>query len=181
MNCSNADGMFRNSKITTIPDGMLDTTNSNNMGYFAKDSAFIKLPRIVISEECQYAQQMFLGSINLVEIEVLAVYGAPYENGGLLRDTSNIFHTCSALEKITIEGEIGFDINFKWSTKLSITSMQSVITHLKNCAGTNEAMTHTVTFSAACWANLDTEGATAPDGMTWRAYVASLGWNAAEV
>lgn len=180
MNCTSASGMFRGSKITTIPEGMLDTTNCEVMGFFARDSAFVKLPRIVIGANCKIALQLFLNSTNLLEIETLAIFGSSYENGGMMTNATNLFYGCSSLEKITIEGEIFFDINFKWTTKLSVASMQSVITHLKNCADTDEALTHTVTFSSDCWAKLDEEGATAPGDVTWRAYVANLGWNAAE-
>ena len=85
------------------------------------------------------------------------------------------FRESNVLTNITFEGVIGQDINFQWSP-LSVDSMKSVITHLKNYSGTADAGTKTVKFTDACWAALEADGS-APDGNTWRDYVeTTLGW-----
>ena len=45
---------------------------------------------------------------------------------------SNAFVNCFKLKDITFEGEIGNDINFKWSTKLTKASIESIINHLSS-------------------------------------------------
>ena len=87
----------------------------------------------------------------------------------------NTFIASSVLTNITFEGIIGQDINFSWSP-LSVASMKSVITHLKNYSGTADAGKKTVKFTDACWVALEADS-TAPDGNTWRDYVeTTLGW-----
>jgi hypothetical protein len=44
------------------------------------------------------------------------------------------FRGCNALEDITFEGEIGNNINFQWSTKLTKASITSVVNALSNTA-----------------------------------------------
>lgn len=90
---------------------------------------------------------------------------------------STTFNNCSALENITFEGTIATNgLNLQWSP-LSPDSMKSVILHLKNFAGTEYEGAYSVTFSETCWAALDAEGATAPNGDTWRNYMRTLGWS----
>lgn len=88
---------------------------------------------------------------------------------------SNSFTNAKNLANITVEGILGQDINFSWSP-LSVESMKSVITHLKNYAGTADAGKKTVKFTDACWTALEADSV-APDGNTWRDYVeTTLGW-----
>ena len=80
------------------------------------------------------------------------------------------------LTDITVEGTIGTSINFQWSP-LTVESMKSVISALKNFTGTGSEYSCTVNFSKACWAALEADS-TAPDGGTWENYVIStLSWN----
>jgi hypothetical protein len=63
------------------------------------------------------------------------------------------FYQCEALENITIEGEIGNDINFQWSTKLKAASIESIVNHLSD---TVSGKTLTLSKTAAdtafpCW------------------------------
>lgn len=90
------------------------------------------------------------------------------------RSYTNMFEQCNALENIVFEGEIGGSINFSWSP-LTVESMKSVITHLVNFAGTSSEGKYTVTFTSTCWENLEADSK-APNGDTWKNYVASLGW-----
>ena len=86
-----------------------------------------------------------------------------------------IFSGGTALTDVRFTGTIGTSANFQWNP-LSVDSMKSVITHLKNYAGTADAAKYKVTFTDACWAALEADSA-APDGNTWRDYVeTTLGW-----
>ena len=88
----------------------------------------------------------------------------------------NWFYNATGITNIAFEGVIGKDIDFSYSSNLSIESMKSIISCLKNYAGTDYELTYTVAFDEACWTRLE-EDSTAPDGTTWAEYVASLGWN----
>lgn len=90
-----------------------------------------------------------------------------------------MFTNCKALKNITIEGDgkIACDISIVQSP-LTVNSMKSIISHLKNFKGTENELKYTVTFSSQCWTALEADSAS-PDGGTWREYVVStLGWNA---
>lgn len=63
-----------------------------------------------------------------------------------LNDT---FGKCIALEEITFEGEIGSDINFQWSTKLTRASIENIINHLSdNVSGNKLALSKAATENA---------------------------------
>ena len=89
--------------------------------------------------------------------------------------TEYMFQYCSALKNIKFTGTIGKSIYFSQSP-LTVDSMKSVISALKNYAGTDNELKYTVKFKANCWTALEASGA-APDGNTWKEYVANLGWN----
>ena len=89
---------------------------------------------------------------------------------------SQCFETARRLKNITFEGVIGRTINFSYSP-LTVESMKNVIEHLANYVGTDKELSYTLTFTEACWANLEADS-TAPNGGTWRDYILSLGWNA---
>lgn len=80
------------------------------------------------------------------------------------------------LTNITFEGVIGKDIDFSYSTNITVESMKSAILHLKNYTGTDSEFTYTISFSENRWTALEADS-TAPDGNTWRNYVGTLGWN----
>lgn len=87
----------------------------------------------------------------------------------------NCFVSCTNLKNITFEGTIGRSISFA-DSPLTVKSMKNVIEHLKDYSGdeTNRGK-YTLTFSDACWGNLEASGA-APDGDTWGNYIIKLGW-----
>lgn len=88
---------------------------------------------------------------------------------------NNVFEYCYALVNVTVAGTIGQTINLQWCP-LSVESMKSIITHLKDYSGTNKAYTTTINMTNECWERLE-EDSTAPDGGTWANYVDGLGWN----
>ena len=64
---------------------------------------------------------------------------------------SNTFAGCENLQNITFEGVIGTALDMHWSGKLTNTSVQSIIDHLKDLTG---ATAHTLTLHATVGANL---------------------------
>lgn len=98
----------------------------------------------------------------------------------IVKDTqefSNTFSECPALQNITIEGTIGKSISFSSCSKLTVESMKSIISCLKDYSGTSSANSCTVTFPSARWTALEEDSA-APDGGTWKDYVMyTLCWN----
>lgn len=93
---------------------------------------------------------------------------------------SSTFTGCKSLVDITFDGVIGNNINFQ-DCPLSVDSMISIITHLKNyvAEGTGNEFTRTVYFNDDCWARLEASGIVpdAGDG-SWISYVNDvLGWD----
>lgn len=91
---------------------------------------------------------------------------------------SSGFIRCNSLENITIEGVIGKSISFSYSP-LTVESIKSVITHLKDYAGTSSEYSYTVTFKTSAFEALEAEGETSPNGNTWAEYIDDLKWNLA--
>lgn len=110
----------------------------------------------------------FTGCVSLHTIDVLRAA----EN----TQFSEAFGNCLKLENIIIEGEIGRDINFR-NSPLSITSLISVITHLKNYAGSENAGKYTITFKDECKTAMAQQGQLTEFGnKTYDAYIADIGW-----
>ena len=86
------------------------------------------------------------------------------------------FTSCSRLKNIEFDGVIGRAASFSVSP-LSVKSTKSIITHLKNYAGTDSEYAYTVTFKASAFETLEAEGATSPNGNTWAEYIDDLKWN----
>jgi hypothetical protein len=85
------------------------------------------------------------------------------------------FIGCIRLKEIRFGGVIPKSIKFP-SSPLSVDSMKSIITHLKNFAGTADEFLNSLTLTSACKTLLEAEGATSPNGNLWTEYVADLGW-----
>lgn len=46
--------------------------------------------------------------------------------------STTIFEGCKSLESVTFDGEIGYGMNLKWSTKLNRASIENIINHLSD-------------------------------------------------
>lgn len=86
------------------------------------------------------------------------------------------FSGCTELTDITVEGGFGNNISFINCTKLSLASAKSILTALKDCAGTDNEFSYTITFAQETWDLLAADGATSPNGTTWQEYVQSKCW-----
>lgn len=157
--------MFRETGIKNIVG--LDFSNANDFQYAFYYSKVEYIDEIsTISASRLY--QTFDGCANLKTIGKLILK----EDGS--QTLTGPFNRCSSLENIGIEGVIGQTINFS-ASPLTVASMKSIITALKNYAGTTSEYTNRLTFSSTCWAKLEADS-TAPNGETWEDYVTSLGW-----
>lgn len=146
-----------------------NTSNATSLGYLFYGGRITTAPIVYIPITIKSASHMFLDCRYLHTIEKI-VYHSAY-------NIDNNFHHCSALQNITIEGEIGTDFDIK-NSPLTVESAKSIITHLVNYSGTENEFAYSVTFHGDVWARLDALGNDSPNGNTWREYVNDLGWNA---
>lgn len=160
--------IFRATNITdlTKPGISLDFSNSTVFNYAFAFSSLVKLPLIDMSRgtNTTSAFSSYIGS----DLSICVSENTKTDN--------TTFTDCKNLQNLTVSGTIGQTFNLQWSP-LTPESMKSVITHLKNYAGTSNAYTYSFTVSDSCWTNLEADS-TAPHGGTWRDYVETvLCWN----
>lgn len=89
------------------------------------------------------------------------------------------FKNMKKLINFTIASPFTVSMTFAESTELTIDSLKNIINALVDYSGTEKDSKYTLTLNSSCLATLDTEGATAPDGLTWSEYVWAKGWNLA--
>ena len=111
---------------------------------------------------------IFNGATSLKTVRKLIV------NENITSGGNNAFSSCESLENIVIEGTIAQSLTFAVSP-LSVDSMKSIISCLKDFSGTNKEGTCTIKFTSECWSRLEESGA-APTGTTWEEHVRNLGW-----
>ena len=90
----------------------------------------------------------------------------------------NAFTYCSALTNFTISSPISKTISFLNSKNLTIDSLKNIINALVDYYGTDDGK-YKLTLNSTCNATLEAEGATAPNGLTWREYALFKGWQLA--
>lgn len=134
----------------------------------------------------QYAKVSRLGIINISAVSSATNCGATFASSHIITideivfaeksfDWNNsMFNGATSLMHLTASGVLANTINFQWCP-LTPASMKSLISILKNFAGTSSANTKKITFNEDCWSALEADS-TAPDGGTWRNYVTALGW-----
>jgi hypothetical protein len=132
-----------------------------------ESSKYTRVGELVCSEQSSMNAQIFNVCGNLVTIDRLTVCE--------LNNLAMAFNGCTKLVNITMSGTIGNSLSFNWSP-LSVESMKSIISCLKDYSETDKAYTYEIKFTNACWAALEADS-TSPTGTTWAEYVDSLGWN----
>lgn len=166
--------MFNMCQVTNIAEALekqgvtLDTSKCGYMTSMFASSKTIRIPELNLTSAHTFANGAgYLFNASKVEtIDKLIVTE--------LLEYPNAFNSCSNLKNIVFDGVIGKSINFQWSP-LSVASMKSIISCLKNLKGTSEEFTQSVKFNDDCWAALEADG-TSPTGTNWEEYVDSLGW-----
>lgn len=92
---------------------------------------------------------------------------------------TSCFTNCSKLSDITVHGTIPVSISFSYSP-LTVESMKSIITHLKDYSGTENAGKYTLTLKDTCKTLMTEQGAIAElGGKTYDQYITDIGWNLA--
>lgn len=141
--------MFQASAISRIPPiNISNLTTESNASYMFYSQRIITIDKIILPNEDNNVK--------------------PF--GAFALGVSN-------LENITFEGVICNRIKFSSSKKLTIESLKSIITHLKDFAGTDSEFTQTITFTEESKALLEAEGNTSPNGNSWLNYISDLKWN----
>lgn len=88
---------------------------------------------------------------------------------------STTFKASTKLANVTMSGTIGNSIYFQYNP-LTVDSMKSIISCLKDYVGTDNEGVNAVKFSSACWEALEASGP-APHGGTWQNYIIAIkGW-----
>lgn len=136
---------------------------------------FTRIPELDLttSIDNKLTSNTFNGMYYLVTIDKLIVEED--------RSFQSTFTQCNTLQNITFDGVIGRDISFSYSP-LTVESMKSIITHLKNYAGTGDAGNYTLTLKDECKRNLQENTQTVElDGevYTYFELIAVKGWNLA--
>lgn len=154
----------------------LDTSGAKDFMQFCSYSDILQVMPVIDASKGTNIISMFCDNLALRTIEKLIL---PQENNLTF---SYIFDRCVRLENIKIEGMIANAINFSWSP-LSVESMKSIISCLKNHTGTTKEATQTLSFTETCWNNLEESTSPYEDGLTdnkelsWQDYIqTSLGW-----
>ena len=90
----------------------------------------------------------------------------------LLRSTkectyTSTFQTCSSLENITIDGQIGQNISFQWSPLLTHESLMSIINALVDYSEDTSGTTYTLTIGTDNIAKLSAEEIAIIENKGW--------------
>jgi hypothetical protein len=115
----------------------LDTSQATSMSSAFCYSPLIYALGVLDCRSCNSLANAFTDNANLTIIEKIIVKASISYN--------NAFNNVPALEEIRFEGEIGRDINFQWSTKLSKASIISIINTLST---TTSGLTVTLSKTA---------------------------------
>jgi hypothetical protein len=81
------------------------------------------------------------------------------------------FVGCTALEEIRFDGTIAANISFADCPNLTASSVQSIVSHLKNLVSSDEVGRYTIIFNHTAW-----DRAMAEDGYLYDAVCSSRGW-----
>lgn len=180
----NISRMFANSYVEKIEKDYFDISTATDAAAFANASQLREIEDIGFGNVTTY-YQAFSNSPKLHTIARL----------GSLETTiyTQTFYNNNALQNITFSGVIGRDISFQ-HCPLSVTSLKSIVKHLKNYFGTADEYKYTLTVKTSAWEALEAEGLTDEDWawaeetfgidrdffddyLSWSTVVNSLRWN----
>lgn len=186
-----ANFMFSQSLITNLEalierQGIVfDLSNAQRVDYmFSSCRTLTQLPVLNFSKATTNSfQQTFYYCTNLHTIRKLIL---PVENANRTNLYLNTFNNCSSLANIEVEGNIVQTISFS-SSPLTVASMKSIISCLKDFTDTSDVGKYTVTFKRydssigyTAFEDLEAEGATAEYNgtpCTWLELIAHKKWN----
>ena len=171
---TDAQYMFQNCAITNLKSALeksgavLDLSKATHLYYAFTSPTITHLP-ILNCSKATNLENTFNNAQALVSIDKII-----FPSTGASVGTGRMFYACYSLTDITCEGVIASSLDFSYSP-LSVESMKSIISCLKNYKGTSDEYTNTLTFTSDCWTALESSDAP-PTEDTWANYVKSLGW-----
>ena len=143
---SNGYMMFSKSKIKNVAK-MFPRLYVRQAQYLCYNAAQTEHIGEVIVNDHGYG--LFSGCTALVTVDKINILQNTYVNETTLTST---FQNCINLENIIFDGEIKASINMQWSTKLTVESAISLLTHLQD---RNMAFDRTVTLPEEVWARVN--------------------------
>ncbi len=151
---------------------VFDTSQCTDPSYlFAKNNAAVRLPTLNLSLARTITGLMFQ-SYNLKKVDKI-IWGEK------ITAATNPFSDCNKLAEFESEGTLAISVSFS-SCPLTVETMKSLISCLKNYAGTSNAGVHTLTLKDTCKTAMAELGRVEEfGGKTYDAYISDIGWNLA--
>lgn len=149
----------------------LDFSRATNLQYLFQNSVFTRIGVIDMSgcNTSTPGYSLFAYCSILVTIDKIIL-----KTGTAGEFSSDAFINCSALENLTLEGNITRDVNLQWSKKLTHASIESILLAAYNRSDLSKVPTVTLSKAAVDKAYETSEGAN--DGSTGNLWV--YGWEA---
>lgn len=180
---NNGNWFFSGNRITSVKKALaihnvtLNTKNLSSLGYAFMSLTTIDLPELDFSniKNTNNFSYGLRGNANLVTIDKIILT----ENWNSISSFGGFMLGNSKLENIVFEGVIPATISFS-ACPLTVESIISIISCLKDYSGTENAGTYTLTLKDSCKTLMAEEGAIDElDGKTYDAYITDIGWNLA--
>ncbi len=175
---TSAQYMFTNCGFTDFKGSLekqgvvFDTSKATNVSYmFSTCSQLTRLPVLDFSSVATTITSVFEFCRKLESIDKLILKSTGAQT------FSFPFNSCNSLKEIRIEGVIGQKFPINHSPLLSAESTKSIITHLKDYAGTADEYKYTVTFQASAFETLEASDEKPQSGNTWAEYIDNIKWN----
>lgn len=133
-----------------------------------------RIPTIEFNTQNSLIDRVFIGCQHLVTIDKIILPEEKY-----IPSFNNLFGDCSKLKNIAFEGIIPQSISFS-GCPLTVESLKSIISCLKDYTGTTSEHTYTVTFKTSAFNALEAEGTTAEyngAACTWAELIDNKKWN----
>ena len=133
-----------------------------------------RIPTIEFNADTMPIDRAFIECRYLVTIDKIILPEEKY-----IPSFNNPFGGCGQLKNITFEGIIPKSISFS-GCPLTVESLKSIISCLKDYTGTTSEHTYTVTFKTSAFNALEAEGTTAEyngEACTWAELIDNKKWN----
>lgn len=196
-NGENFDGAFEGCSLMCGDENGVFRFNSKNGKSFKKfmrcQGYSYTIKRLEVdTSSAEYLNEAFVGQNGVVSIGTLDLTNAidisdmflwgggaltTVDNlifGTKLKNTNNAFYWAHVTD-CKASGTIPVSISLA-SSPLTAESAITFINALADYSGTDKEGTQTLTLSATTKTNLENEGATAPNGLTWLDYIGVKGW-----
>jgi hypothetical protein len=160
---------YRNTALTGEIEAItnIDWSECTNFEQACQDLSKVTRLGVIDLRKATNLTNAFIYMTELTTIDKI-IFGDSTPNITFAQDTS--------LENIKTEGVISNDIAFK-NSPLSVESLKSIISCLKDYTGTTSEYTKKVTFLTSAFDVLESEGNTSPNGNSWAEYIDDLKWN----